>query len=162
MASKAGQFRHLRNEGFVCAHCGADVKPLTGGSSRNHCPYCLWSKHLDLIPGDRAAACGGAMEPIAVEQDARRDWMIVHHCTRCGKIRRNKAAIDDPVQPDSFEAMLELAKQSGTCKNLHKQRLGRTEDSRRPQGPGFVGRGADDALPGRVQTGLHGDDDMPA
>jgi hypothetical protein len=52
------------------------------------------------------------MEPVAVEQDARRGWMIVHQCTRCAVIRRNKASLSDPQQPDSFEMLLAVAKRS--------------------------------------------------
>ena len=114
MASKNNgtRFRHVRNEGFVCAHCGATVRPLAKGSSRNHCPRCLWSTHVDVVPGDRGANCGGMMEPVAVEQDARRGWTIVHRCTCCGTIRRNKVALNDPNQPDSFQKLLAVAVQS--------------------------------------------------
>lgn len=109
MASSRKKFRHTRNEGFVCEHCGLAVRPLMNGSCRNHCPHCLWSKHLDDAPGDRASRCG-MMEPVAVQQDARRGWMIVHRCTRCRAVRRNKAAPDDPAQPDSFDALLLIMK----------------------------------------------------
>ena len=113
MASKNNKrFRCVRNERFVCARCGAQVAPLVKGSSRNHCPRCLWSKHVDVVPGDRQANCSGMMEPVAVEQDARRGWMIVHRCTRCGTIRRNKIALNDPAAPDSFETLLEVARRS--------------------------------------------------
>ncbi len=109
MASAKEKFRFARNEGFVCERCGASVAPLSNGSCRNHCPECLWSKHVDIVPGDRAAVCGGLMECIAVEADARRGWMLVHKCTRCGIIRRNKAALNDPRQPDRFETILRVA-----------------------------------------------------
>jgi len=112
MASAANRFRHARNEGFVCEHCGLDVRPLSNGSYRNHCPHCLWSKHLDDVPGDRASRCGGMMECVAVQRDARRGWMIVHRCTRCCAVRRNKAALDDPIQPDAFAALLRVAGQA--------------------------------------------------
>ena len=106
------KFRHVRNEMFVCTHCGQVVLPLANGSCRNHCPHCLWSKHLDNVPGDRAAHCGGMMEPVAVEHDARRGWMIAHRCTRCSTVHRNKAALDDPRQRDSFDALLRVARRS--------------------------------------------------
>ena len=58
---------HPCNETFVCKVCGKTVVPTGAGSDhRNHCPYCLSSQHLDNEPGDRAAGCGGVMEPIAV------------------------------------------------------------------------------------------------
>ncbi len=99
------------NEGFLCAHCGAEVLPLTGGGFRNHCPRCLWSKHVDVVPGDRQAACRGLMRPVRVEPDAKRGWMIVHECTRCGAVRRNRAALADRQQTDDYDAMLAVARQ---------------------------------------------------
>ncbi len=110
MASANRKFRHVRNDEFVCGRCGMKVRPLANGSSRNHCPRCLWSRHVDVVPGDRAAGCGGLMEPVAVQQDARRGWMIGHRCTRCALVRRNKAATRDAAAPDSFEALLGIAK----------------------------------------------------
>lgn len=109
MSSARKQFRDSRNEGFVCVHCGVNVRPLENGSCRNHCPQCLASKHLDEVPGDRAGHCGGLMECVAVQQDARRGWMLVHRCTRCGVLRRNKAALHDPVQPDLLESLVRIA-----------------------------------------------------
>jgi len=49
------------------------------------------------------------MAPVGVTQDAKRGWMIVHRCTRCGDVRRNKAALDDPTQPDRFDVLLRVA-----------------------------------------------------
>ncbi len=82
------------DEGFVCGRCGKVVPPL-GYTSRNHCPACLWSLHLDLNPGDRASECGGLMRPVLAEPDARKGWIITHRCEVCGAERRNKAAADD-------------------------------------------------------------------
>lgn len=79
------------DSGFLCTHCGREVPPL-GYTSRNHCPHCLWSLHVDLNPGDRANPCGGAMEPISAAPDARHGFVVYHRCTRCGEVRRNKAA----------------------------------------------------------------------
>lgn len=86
------QKRFLKNDsGFICGHCGKNVEPL-GYTSRNHCPYCLWSRHLDENPGDRASECGGLMEPVAAEPDPKKGYIITHKCTVCGAVRRNKAA----------------------------------------------------------------------
>ena len=53
--------------GFVCSHCGRPVTPDPDGTShRNHCPWCLYSLHLDILPGDRASRCGVLMEPVAI------------------------------------------------------------------------------------------------
>jgi len=98
------------NRGFVCERCGARVLPLARGGFRDHCPRCLWSKHVDCVPGDRAESCRGLMKPVAVEHDAKRGWMLVHRCVRCGLVRRNRAALRDPTQADDFEAILELAR----------------------------------------------------
>lgn len=96
------------NTGFVCAHCGTVVRPLAGGSVRNHCPSCLRSVHLDVDPGDRAADCGGELEPVAAERTGKKGWVIVHRCRSCGAERRNRAALDDPEQPDDHDALIRL------------------------------------------------------
>jgi hypothetical protein len=81
-------------EDFTCEHCGGAV---AGDGYTNHCPKCLWSKHVDIEPGDRAAACGGLMRPIALE-GATPDYVITHSCERCGFKRRNRVqAYDDPT-----------------------------------------------------------------
>lgn len=92
---------------FVCAHCGAKVAPL-GYSSRNHCPVCLWSLHLDENPGDRAAGCGGLMRPVCVETDPRKGYILVHRCEKCGAIRRCKAAHEAKVMPDDIDLLIKL------------------------------------------------------
>ena len=68
---------------------------------------------MDEVPGDRAAGCGGMMQPVAVEHDARCGWMIVHRCTRCGAVRRNRAALNERAQPDEFNALLRVAQGDG-------------------------------------------------
>ncbi|MFN8704223.1 MAG: RNHCP domain-containing protein [Rhodospirillales bacterium] len=81
-----------RIEDFACGHCGMHV---VGDGYTNHCPHCLWSRHVDVNPGDRAAECGGAMRPVAVEP-ARGGWTLTHACETCGTERRCKsAAVDD-------------------------------------------------------------------
>ena len=97
------------NQGFTCAHCGREVAPLRSGTVRNHCPFCLWSVHVDVDPGDRASDCGGPLEPIAVEHSAKKGWIVVHRCTVCGATRRNKAALDDPDQPDDYGRLVALS-----------------------------------------------------
>ena len=82
------------DEEFVCENCGAKVAPL-GYSCRNHCPKCLHSKHVDINPGDREEECHGILEPIKVELDSKKGYVIVFRCKKCGEIRKNKAAKDD-------------------------------------------------------------------
>ena len=92
-----------REEPFVCEHCGTAVEPLMKGSYRNHCPKCLWSKHVDHTgPGDRLSMCGGLMKPIGTDHDGKKGWMIVHECERCGKKIPNKVAPDDQFPPDDL------------------------------------------------------------
>lgn len=58
----------MRNETFTCEHCGEKITIHPTGSARNHCPYCLYSKHVDdAFPGDRASGCCGLMEPIGTD-----------------------------------------------------------------------------------------------
>ena len=95
------------DSGFLCAHCGREVEPL-GYTSRNHCPYCLWSLHVDENPGDRANPCGGAMEPIAAAPDARHGFVVYHKCTRCGEVRRNKAAYGVEKGADNRKLLIAL------------------------------------------------------
>ncbi len=91
---------HPCTDTFVCRNCGRTVVPAGAGSDhRNHCPFCLYSKHLDNEPGDREADCGGAMEPIAVWVRKNGEWAIIHRCKICGAISSNRIAADDnPVK----------------------------------------------------------------
>ncbi len=102
------------NEGFVCLHCGAEVLPASGGFQRNHCPECLHSRHVDVVPGDRRNDCGGLMEPFAMEQ-AGSDQLWVHHrCQLCGVVQRVRAAVGRTTQPDSPGALRALSSRERT------------------------------------------------
>lgn len=90
-----------RTEDFTCRHCGHTV---TGNGYTNHCPACLYSCHVDISPGDRAADCGGLMSPIGLESK-NGGWVILHRCQRCGHEMRCK------TMPDDMAAVLRLAKQ---------------------------------------------------
>ena len=80
-------------EDFNCAHCGAEV---LGNGYTNHCPKCLWSKHVDNNPGDRQSTCGGMMEPIVIEQKSGK-FIITHKCEKCGKMIKQHADPDDDM-----------------------------------------------------------------
>ena len=82
------------DEEFICENCKEKVEPL-GYTSRDHCPKCLCSKHVDINPGDREAKCRGLLKPIQVLPDSKKGYIIVYKCAKCGEIKRNKAAIDD-------------------------------------------------------------------
>jgi predicted RNA-binding Zn-ribbon protein involved in translation (DUF1610 family) len=84
-----------REEPFTCGHCNAAVEPLGRGTYRNHCPQCLWSKHVDDVgPGDRASLCKGMMEPAGFDM-RKGQWVVRHQCTACGKEIVNTLAPDD-------------------------------------------------------------------
>ena len=80
-----------------------------GTANRNHCPKCLWSKHLDQEePGDRRSECLGLMEPIGLTfkkegvdkygKERRGEIMLVHQCEKCGKVSINRLAGDDEAK----------------------------------------------------------------
>lgn len=90
-------------EDFVCEHCGTLVQ---GDGYTNHCPKCLWSKHVDVNPGDRASKCLGMMEPISLE-GASPQYRILHRCSVCGHEKRNDAS-----SKDDTEALIGLARKN--------------------------------------------------
>lgn len=94
--------------GFHCIHCKQSVsaggwgQPSSGigTKNRNHCPRCLWSRHVDDEIGDRRSPCREGMEPIAVAvrghaSSGGGEWCVVHRCTGCSQIRINRIAGDD-------------------------------------------------------------------
>ncbi len=79
-----------------CRHCGGEFSPDAPGTRhRNHCPWCLWSLHLDDKPGDRASDCRGGMEPIAICARPDGEWLVVHQCQSCFTVHVNRIAGDD-------------------------------------------------------------------
>ena len=122
-SSRAGMLRTQRaqaEDGFTCKQCGFFVSSaavLSGVFNRNHCPYCLWSRHVDLFKdGDRMAACKTAMRPIGLtlkkttkKYNGSRtgELMLVHLCTGCASVSINRIAADD--DPD---CMLQVFKDS--------------------------------------------------
>ncbi|HOP01724.1 MAG TPA: RNHCP domain-containing protein [Flexilinea sp.] len=96
-----------RQEDFICEHCGKKVK---GNGYTNHCPYCLYSKHVDINPGDRASACGGLMEPIRAEL-RKNEVILTHRCLKCGCLKVNKTAPED-----NFDEILRIMQNSQNTK----------------------------------------------
>lgn len=86
-------------ENFICEKCGSDV---VGDGFTNHCSGCLWSKHVDLNPGDRACLCKGLMKPIAVMGSPASD--LIHRCEICKFEKKNKLS-----KKDNFEKIIEIA-----------------------------------------------------
>lgn len=100
------------NSEFICNNCNKNVKPLTNGSYRNHCPHCLYSLHVDVLIGDRKNICVGPMKPVGVIYNSKKGYQIVHKCLKCGFLRVNKTA-ENTVMPDDLDLVLELMKESG-------------------------------------------------
>jgi hypothetical protein len=86
-----------RQTSFRCGHCRLDVPMDAHGTAhRNHCPNCLWSRHLDDdTPGDRDAHCGALMEPIAITVRGDGEWVLIHRCRNCDVLHLNRSAGDD-------------------------------------------------------------------
>lgn len=87
-------------EDFACEHCGARVR---GDGYTNHCPRCLWSKHVDVEPGDRDNDCGGLLEPYGVLAEGDR-WVVLHRCVRCRATMRCRTS-----PADDRDALLAIA-----------------------------------------------------
>lgn len=87
-------------EDFICERCG---KKVIGNGYTNHCPSCLWSKHVDINPGDRAQECQGSMRPIGIEL-RNSQLFILHKCEKCGFERKNKKQDND-----DFDTVLKLS-----------------------------------------------------
>ncbi len=89
-------------EDFVCGHCGFAV---SGNGYTNHCPKCLWSKHVDIDPGDRRASCGGLMQPVGYSDDK-----ILHRCVLCGFERKNRVG-----EGDNMDIVADISKNPIVC-----------------------------------------------
>lgn len=86
--------RFAKNDnGFICVNCGAKVAPL-GYTSRDHCPHCLTSIHIDINPGDRENTCCGLLVPVDIITNKKGD-VIKYKCEKCGEYHNNKTATDD-------------------------------------------------------------------
>lgn len=101
----------MSENNFTCLNCKKVVSAgeSIGTAHRNHCPFCLWSKHVDdKISGDRAAKCDGEMKPVGLTfkhegfdkkgNPRQGELMIVHVCGKCGKISINRLAGDDEAE----------------------------------------------------------------
>lgn len=93
----------MRDEEFICENCGKKVEPLNY-TARDHCPYCLYSKHLDILPGDRKNDCQGLLKPIGIEK-FKDTYKILYKCEKCHKPHKNIMAKDD-----NMDTIIELSK----------------------------------------------------
>jgi hypothetical protein len=110
--NRAGRYKISMHEaGFKCRYCRAEVhalQRLSGVQNRNHCPFCLWSRHVDHThAGDRMSACKAIMQPIGLTVKQSRNkygWasygelMLIHRCSECGKLSINRIAADDLIE----------------------------------------------------------------
>jgi RNHCP domain len=131
--TRYGQTRRGRadtiEQGFTCRHCGLYVTcapSIAGVRNRNHCPYCLWSRHLDWrIAGDRLAGCRATMRPVGLTtkhsrnkyaSDRDGELMLIHRCTVCAKVAINRIAADDNT-PAIFALFEDSSYDSAVCQS---------------------------------------------
>jgi predicted RNA-binding Zn-ribbon protein involved in translation (DUF1610 family) len=97
--SKKGRrmFLQLRAETFRCKNCKQEVFLSSSSTEhRNHCPYCLYSLHVDISAGDRKSECHGSMKPIGLSLKIDGgEVMIIHLCQKCGKLNINRISAED-------------------------------------------------------------------
>lgn len=90
------------DDSFICENCGA-VVPKLKVTSRDHCPNCLYSKHVDIYPGDRKETCHGLLKPVGIER-FKDTYKILYECEKCGYKHKNVMASDD-----NFDKIIELS-----------------------------------------------------
>ncbi|MBO5138266.1 MAG: RNHCP domain-containing protein [Bacilli bacterium] len=86
---------NMIDESFICENCKENVLPLKY-TARDHCPYCLYSKHLDINPGDRENNCKGLLKPIGIEK-FKDTYKIIYKCEKCHQLHKNIMAKDDDI-----------------------------------------------------------------
>ena len=86
---------NMIDENFICEHCGKEVKKAEY-TARDHCPYCLYSKHVDINPGDRNNTCHGLLKPMEIEK-YKDTYKIIYECEKCKEKHKNIIAKDDDM-----------------------------------------------------------------
>ena len=94
---------NMIDEEFICENCNKKIERLNY-TARDHCNYCLYSKHVDIMPGDRKNECMGLLKPIGIEK-FKNTYKIIYKCLKCNQFHKNIMAIDD-----NFEKIIELSK----------------------------------------------------
>ncbi len=87
---------NMIDENFICENCGSKVNKL-GYTARDHCNHCLYSKHVDINPGDRMNNCHGMLKPIGIEK-YKDSFKIIYQCEKCHQIHKNIMANDDNME----------------------------------------------------------------
>lgn len=96
------QFTKL-DEKFICENCKQKIEKLNY-TTRDHCNHCLYSKHVDINPGDRQNPCKGLLKPIGIEK-FKNTYKIIYKCKKCNQIHKNIMATDD-----NMDLIIELSK----------------------------------------------------
>ena len=96
------QFTKLDEE-FICENCKEKIEKLNY-TTRDHCNHCLYSKHVDINPGDRQNPCKGLLKPIGIEK-FKNTYKIIYRCEKCHQIHKNIMATDD-----NMDLIIELSK----------------------------------------------------
>ena len=91
------------DEEFICENCKQKIEKLNY-TTRDHCNYCLYSKHVDINPGDRQNTCKGLLKPIGIEK-FKNTYKIIYKCEKCNQIHKNIMANDD-----NMDLIIELSK----------------------------------------------------
>lgn len=94
---------NMIDEEFICENCHQKVTKL-GYTARDHCNFCLYSKHVDIMPGDRMNNCLGLLKPIGIEK-YRDTYKIIYQCEKCHSLHKNIMAKDD-----NFDIIIELSR----------------------------------------------------
>ena len=95
----------MKDETFICENCNKKIEKLNY-TARDHCNFCLYSKHLDINPGDRENKCHGLLKPIKIEK-FKNTYKIIYKCEKCGQTHKNIMANDD-----NMDIIIELSKNS--------------------------------------------------
>ncbi|MEG2321937.1 MAG: RNHCP domain-containing protein [Bacilli bacterium] len=96
---------NMLDENFICENCGEKVSKLNY-TARDHCPYCLYSKHVDILPGDRKNTCLGLLEPVDIEK-FKDTYKIIYICKECKEKHKNIIAKDD-----NFDKILKIMQEN--------------------------------------------------
>lgn len=95
---------NMIDEEFICENCGRKIEKLNY-SARDHCNYCLYSKHVDIMPGDRLNTCLGLLKPIGIEK-YKNTYKLIYKCEKCHQEHKNIMADDD-----NFNEIINISKQ---------------------------------------------------
>lgn len=94
---------NMIDEEFICENCHNKVNKLNY-TARDHCNYCLYSKHVDIMPGDRKNICLGLLKPVGIEK-YKNTYKIIYRCQKCNKLHKNIMATDD-----NYDLIIELSR----------------------------------------------------